>query len=161
MKMNIFYTDGATKNNGQYGKQESFTCVTDEDGNVIFNTPIGDKTNIQAEGIALGECVRYIVDNNLTPATIKADSEFWVKVITGKYSLKKPHLKPIRDRLMVLLKDQVIRFEWVPRDKNKAGYYLEHKYERKWDRRKGKGKFAITCPHCTKKMVLTINVNAS
>lgn len=131
--MTVFYTDGACKNNGRYGFQKAYRCVTDGDGKVLVDEYIGDKTNIQAEGLALIACFEHVYRNKITDAVIYTDSKFWVNTIIGGWKLKKPHLFPLRDRLQKGYKIIKPKLVWIPREKCKAGWYLEKKYEKHWN----------------------------
>lgn len=128
--MRKFYTDGSTFENGKKGSQKSYFAVTDGDGNLIIDKYIGDRTISEAEGWGIAYCLKYLTENKLFPADIYSDSEFWIKVISRQYHLKKAHLIPIRRYIDKLLIDADVTIKWIERDKNKAGKYFEKKQKK-------------------------------
>jgi ribonuclease HI len=128
----VFYTDGATKNNGKFGEQESHIAVVNDDKTLLIDEPVGDKTNIETEALAIIACLQHIREEHYDHCLLRTDSDFWVKVATGRYRLKKERLFPLRTEIQQLLLETGTLLEWVPREKNYAGHYLEERFEKKW-----------------------------
>ncbi|MDP2655702.1 MAG: hypothetical protein Q8P17_04245 [bacterium] len=119
-----FYCDAGTKNNGQYGKQQTVVLVTDVTGKVLIEEWIGDKTNNE------GELVAIIRAATIAPrgALILSDSDLAVKWIGGQYRTKIDRLKPlIYDAISAVTKKN-IQLKWISRDDNLAGHYIEYKH---------------------------------
>lgn len=130
--MNVFYVDGATKNNGKIGSQRSYICVTDGDGNVITDHHIGDRTNNQTEVLALLSALKRIDFDNIKDATIYSDSQLIVNGVTGKWNITAPQLFLYIRKARELVAKTGATIIWIPRNGNKAGIYLERKYEKGW-----------------------------
>lgn len=150
--MDIFYTDGSTLNNGNYGFQISRICVTDGDGKLLIDHPIGDKTNIEAEAFAILAALKRIKNNNIIKSQIRTDSNFWMKAIKFRWKLKQPRLFPVRDLLYSMTDETQAEIVWVPREMNPAGQYLEANPTKKQKDKKTPRK--LSCPHCGKPIVI-------
>jgi len=119
-----FYCDAGTKNNGQFGKQQTVVVVTDATGKVIVEEWIGDKTNNE------GELTAIIRAASKAPrgALIISDSNLAVKWTQGKYRTKVERLKPLVYDAMTAVRAKDIEVGWISRDNNLAGHYIEQKY---------------------------------
>lgn len=123
--MKTLYTDGSTLKNGQPG-QQSIIFVCDENGHLLLEENIGDKTINQAE---VGAIYRAL---QMGPAIIISDSKIAVNwVVRGKVGKKAPHCKKIVEACHDLLQRTESSITWVPRELNKAGHYVENSV-RKW-----------------------------
>jgi ribonuclease HI len=120
--MTTFYTDGGTANNGLYGHQRSVICVADGFGDCVIWEEIGDKTNNEAELIAILRCLE---EWNL-PCEIISDSQLAVNIINGKWKAKKPHLRALRDQILNLNRADYSLI-WKPREENLAGFIIEER----------------------------------
>ena len=150
--MTIFYTDGSTLNNGQFGSQISRICVTEGDGKLLVDHPIGDKTNIEAEAFAILAALKRIKSNSIKDAQIRTDSNFWARAIKFRWGLKQPRLFPVRDLLYKMVDEAEAEVIWIPREQNPAGQYLEANPTN--GRKKGKKTpRTFNCPHCGKPIV--------
>lgn len=150
--MEIFYTDGSTLNNGQFGKQIARVCVTSGDGKLLIDHQIGDKTNIEAEAFAILAAIKRIKKNKIKISQIRTDSNFWAKAIQFRWRLKQQRLFPLRDLLYKMVDETATEVIWIPREQNPAGQYLEAN-----PTRKPKGKKAprtFNCPHCGEPIVI-------
>lgn len=132
------FVDAGTKNNGKRGHQKTRIVVTDENGIVLFEKFIGDYTNNEGEILAIIAALR-----NVEPRKAKhiySDSRIAVNwTLAGKnyeQQLRKAAKNRLSDRLihfinaanvLFLLSDSVIT--WIPREKNKAGIYLEDTFK--------------------------------
>lgn len=142
----IFYVDASTKNNGQFGFQESRICVTDNKGKVLVDHLVGDKTNIEAEALAILSAFKRVDQLKLPVSEIRTDSQFWVKTVNFRWKLKQERLFPLRDKLMEMHAKTKATLLWVPREQNFAGIFLENNISGK---RKEPEVLAV-CPHCGK-----------
>ena len=59
--------------------------------------------------------------------TVRSDSELLVKQLNGEYKVKKPHLKKLNSELVSLIKDMEVKFEHIPRERNKRADALSKK----------------------------------
>lgn len=117
--MNI-YADGS----GTNGITCSY-CVLREDGEVIkhevFEGLGGKATNNEMEYRAVIEALKAAKDGD----SVSSDSQLVVYQVLGAYKVKEPHLKPLAEKARKLLESKDIRLQWVKRDNNVAGRYLE------------------------------------
>jgi ribonuclease HI len=148
----IFYTDGSTLNNGQFGRQVSRIVVTDGEGKLLIDHMIGDKTNNEAEAYAILAVLKRTQLNKLTGVQIRSDSDFWVKAVRGRWNLKQSRLFPVRDLLYKMFDETGAQLIWVPREQNPAGQYLEANPTGKEKGKKDPRK--VPCPHCGKPIIV-------
>ncbi len=150
--MAIFYVDGRSIGNERRGQprrakiaivyQWSVNPVPGPSDSKVFSKDIGDKTNVEAEYYALLEALSFIsrswaeknrgvIPVEVGPIKIRSDSELIVKHLKGEYQVKEERLKPLREKAKAMIDGMgSIQLEWVPRDKNYAGLWLEGKWER-------------------------------
>lgn len=119
-----FYCDAGVKNNGQFGKQEAVIVVTNSEGKVLIEKQIGDKTNNEGELNCIIEAAKIAPKG----ALVLSDSNLAVKLIKLDWTTKIDRLKLPTYDAIVLLKKKEIKIEWISRDKNLAGHYIEEKY---------------------------------
>lgn len=84
-----------------------------------------------AEWLALLKAVEYAVakDPDQTDDFIFAgDSTLVVKGAAGEWKVKVPEFRQIKSKIGKLLAGRTVEFRYVPRDKNLAGIFIEHKY---------------------------------
>lgn len=149
--MKVFFCDGSTLNNGQFGKQISRVAVTTGTGELLVDHMIGDKTNIESEAFAILAALKRIRTQKIENAQIRTDSNFWAKASQFRWKLKKERLFPLRDKIYSLLDETGAEVVWVPREQNPAGHYLEKNPTRKMGQKKKTKTF--NCPHCGKTIV--------
>ena len=127
----IVNTDGGARGNpGPAGIGVSISAGKKE--LMYLSKYIGEKTNNEAEYLALVEAIKHLNEKKLSPTNIKflLDSELVVKQVTGIYKVKKPHLMVFIDQItheLSLLKQrgcQNISFKHVPRALNKRADQL-------------------------------------
>lgn len=136
----ILYVDAGTKKNGQRGKQETTICVADTQGKIIFERYIGDFTNNEGEILAILAALLKVQTTQVKE--IYSDSVIavnWVKK-GWKVGREQKHAR----RVGVGIARRLVRYislahnlyilsepilVWIPREKNKAGWYLEDKYK--------------------------------
>jgi ribonuclease HI len=99
-------------------------------GKVVFtiSEAIGETTNNVAEYTAVIRSLEVLIEKKISTQKLKyiLDSELIVRQITGKYKVKLPHLKLLRQQVVDLvgkLKDngqiELMTFTTVPREQNK------------------------------------------
>jgi ribonuclease HI len=120
----LFYCDAGTKNNGQPGKQETIVVVTDAMGKVLIEEWVGDKTNNEGELIAIAKAAK----NAPRESVILSDSDLSIKLIKFEWQTKMDHLKPLVYDAAILMKSKKLELNWISRDINRAGIYIEGKY---------------------------------
>lgn len=149
--MEIFYTDGSSLNNGQFGKQIARVCVTSGDGKLLVDHKIGDKTNIEAEAFAILAALKRIRTNSIRIAQIRTDSNFWARAVQHRWRLKEQRLFPVRDLLYKMVDETGAQVVWIPREQNPAGQYIEANPTSKPKGKKTPRTF--NCPHCGKPII--------
>jgi ribonuclease HI len=113
------YVDGGTKIN--------CTCLIDPTRKKKFVRKSCDKlTNNELEYKAIINAVIYA--KKIYPkddVTILSDSKLAVSQINGEWEVHENHLKVYCDNVVKLIGTKNIIVEWVPREMNLAGVYLE------------------------------------
>lgn len=118
-KIKSYYTDGGTSQNGNFGFQSSTICISNRFGKCLLLKNIGDKTNNEAELIAILTCLK--LDNS--PKTIFSDSMLAINLVNKKWKTKTDRLKNILDDIRSL--NAEFNIFWIPREENKAGWIIE------------------------------------
>lgn len=142
--MEVFYIDGQSIENEERGvlRHALIAVVYEPSPSLqrrVRKKSVGDKTNNEAEYLALLEALQIISDrwaagggripSEIGPVEIRSDSELVVNQVKGTYRVKEPHLKPLWEKARTLMASLgPIRLEWVPREKNYAGLWLEGKW---------------------------------
>lgn len=128
--MQTFYTDAGTKDNGnRQGNQASTIAVFKlEDGKpkLVIVEEIGDHTVNEAEIYAIHRAI--MLSNPEEDLQIYSDSQLAVYLITGKWKCHKPELKRFLMHLHYDMRPN-ITINWIPREDNYAGHYLESAYD--------------------------------
>ncbi|OGE85070.1 MAG: hypothetical protein A3J48_02755 [Candidatus Doudnabacteria bacterium RIFCSPHIGHO2_02_FULL_46_11] len=120
MKINL-YTDGGSRNNP--GPAGVGGVAFDESGEEIFRFKkfLGEKTNNQAEYLALIEGLRIAELKGYQAVECFLDSELVVKQLSGLYKIKHPDIQPLVAEVLKLKnKFKSISFKHVLREKNKT-----------------------------------------
>ena len=85
----------------------------------VVSEAIGRATNNEAEYRALLAGLEAALGAGVTRLVVRLDSELLVHQATGSYRVKAPGLKPLYERLRVLMRRfESISFEHVPRERN-------------------------------------------
>jgi len=125
-------TDGGSRGNpgpagiGVYATSSNKKIFT-------LSETIGETTNNVAEYTAVIRSLETLLEKNIFTHKLKyiLDSELIVRQITGKYKVKLPHLKVLRQRVVDLIRDlrdkgqvELMTFITVPREQNKEADHL-------------------------------------
>lgn len=124
------FVDAGTINNGIKGKQQTTISATDNDGNLLFDESIGDKTINEGEISVLIRAMEMSIQLK-QPFKIFSDSQIalgWAFNGTVK-DKKLTNQLALAAKAKELLDKSGCVLQWVPRDYNKAGHYLEEKYK--------------------------------
>lgn len=119
-KENVFYTDGGVSKNGSFGFQKATIVASDETGKTLFFKEIGDKTNNEAELLAILELLQVVPNKKLS---ILSDSQLAVHLINKSWHTDIDRLRTILKDIWVIEKDFTV--SWIPRAENKAGWVIE------------------------------------
>lgn len=126
----VFYTDAGTWQNGT-ARQRSVLVVWDgRTRSIVVEEDLPGTTNNEAEYAAIIAALELARAERLDGVLIRSDSQLCVRQITGEWQIKEERLRPLCARAARLLADLGGRIEWVPRERNPAGIYLEKKYKR-------------------------------
>lgn len=132
----IVYVDAGTKNNGSRGNQQTVIVVADESGEILFEKQIGDYTNNEGEILAVLAALKNVYP--LRSKEIYSDSRVAVGwAVKGKDPEKNKRKKKgaLSDRHIYFINSTNTllgltgsTIQWIPREENKAGWYIENKY---------------------------------
>jgi ribonuclease HI len=121
------FTDGGSLNNQDPLKREAYGSF------YIYKAPdmglkayredialqrltFGNRTNNEAEYLALIACLTYLRDNGITQATVLSDSQLMLRQISGQYKVKSSKLAPLITQVLELKKGlPEVLFYHVPR----------------------------------------------
>lgn len=85
-----------------------------------FSKRLGSVTNNIAEYEAVILAIEKALEAGVTDLTINSDSQLIVNQTLGKYVVKFPHLKELRDKIWELGNSfEKITIQWVPREQTK------------------------------------------
>jgi ribonuclease HI len=141
--MPVYYVDGQSQGNEQNSLPRKAKIViayaesdmVDPGKFRIYWQPIGDRTNNEAEYYALLKALELIADRatgkasgNLSDALIRSDSKLVVNQVNGEWRVEDERLMELSSQATEMIeKLGSIRLEWVPREENYAGLWLEGK----------------------------------
>jgi ribonuclease HI len=144
----VFYVDGQSQGNEQNNRPRNARIAiayaessdsVDHSKLRIYWQPIGDKTNNEAEYQALLRALALIAEKRAEKTTgrvptsvnemlIRSDSKLVVNQVNGKWQVEDPKLIDLRSKAADLIRRLgSVRIEWVPREENYAGLWLEGK----------------------------------
>ena len=118
MSFNIF-TDGASKGNpGDSG----IGVVIYKDNKCIeeISEFVGEKTNNEAEYIAIIKSLEKLKELKGKKANLFSDSQLLIKQLKGEYKIKSNKLELLHKEVQELLESFEINFVWIPREENKV-----------------------------------------
>jgi len=87
-------------------------------------------SNNTAEYTALIKALQWLLENSYTNEEVKAygDSQLVVKQLTGEYRVRSPHLKPLHQKTLQLIKQfKKFTIHWIPRSQNREADQLSRK----------------------------------
>jgi ribonuclease HI len=141
--MPVYYIDGQSQGNEQNSlpRKAKIAIAYAESGTVdhgkfrIYWQPIGDRTNNEAEYYALLKALELIaekatgkVPGNIGEALVRSDSKLVVNQVNGEWRVEDEKLIDLSEKARDLIKNiGSVRLEWVPREANLAGLWLEGK----------------------------------
>lgn len=121
--------DGAIQ--GNPGGQMSFGWHLDtedgirvaEDGGLIHGYSHDESTNNTAEMEAMLAGLKWVAGLRLFSVnvlTVVGDSQLAIRIVSGQWKAKKPHLQRLRNRCQAVLNNIAghVEFVWVPREQN-------------------------------------------
>ncbi len=114
------YTDGGARNNP--GPAGIGVVIKTEQGDILLNKGeyVGEKTNNEAEYLALIEGLKTI--NQFKPEKVicYVDSQLAANQLNGIYKIKQPHLQKLAIEVFTeARKFKRVEFKHIPREKNK------------------------------------------
>lgn len=125
-----FYTDAGTWENGT-PRQRSVLAVWDSrTGGIVVHEDLPGTTNNEAEYAAIIAALEVARAERVAAPQFRSDSQLCVNQINGRWQVKEERLRPLRERAARLLKEVGGRIEWVPRERNHAGIFLEKTYKK-------------------------------
>ncbi len=144
--MTTFYIDGQSLGNENAGQPRKartalafrWEGTAPEAPHVrVVSEELGDKTNNEAEYHALLQLLSILRDHlprrdgdlrTMGDVKICSDSELLVKQVNGEYKVREERLKKLRDGAKQMIDEvESVALEWIPRDENLAGLWLEGK----------------------------------
>lgn len=121
-------TDGGSRGNpgiAGYG-----VVIAAEDGRVVFEASeyLGTATNNVAEYSAVVDGLQTIADAGVDgEVVVRADSKLVVEQLSGRWKIKNPEMRELALRAKRALPPGRVRYEWIPRERNKAADALANK----------------------------------
>lgn len=113
------FTDGGAR--GNPGPAGVGAVIFDSERNEVaqYLNYIGEKTNNEAEYMALALGLQLAINNKITKLNCYLDSELIVKQLNGEYKVKQPHLQELNSKVKDLAKRfDNITYNHVPRKEN-------------------------------------------
>lgn len=97
-------TDGGSR--GNPGPSGAGWVLFDSSGKIVAtgNEFLGKRTNNEAEYAAVLLGLQAVFELGYTEVDVRLDSDLLVKQIKGVYRVKKPHLKPLHEQALRLLR---------------------------------------------------------
>lgn len=143
--MPVFYIDGQSLGNQQKGQPRlaKIAVAFKEKPNSAFELhweEIGDRTNNEAEYYALIKALNMIQSKwdvpegsskkGVEPIKIHSDSLLIVNQVKGAYEVTDARLRTLCENVKTLMKNLgFVKLEWIPREENYAGHWLEDKWK--------------------------------
>jgi ribonuclease H / adenosylcobalamin/alpha-ribazole phosphatase len=143
----IVYCDGAAR--GNPGPAGIGAAVFAEDGTVLAEVAegIGVATNNVAEYKAAIAGLERCRDLHARHVMVRADSKLMVEQLSGRWRVKNPTLIRLHGEARALIKGfEKVRFEHVPRERNKVADRLANRGVDEWLRSRGGAPFEADEP---------------
>jgi ribonuclease HI len=140
----VFYIDGQSQGNEQNSlprKAKIAIAYSESSDTVdsgkfrIYWQHIGDRTNNEAEYYALLKALELIAEKTtgkgpgeIDEALVRSDSKLIVNQVNGLWRVEDERLMALSSQARDMIgKIGAVRLEWVPREENYAGLWLEGK----------------------------------
>jgi ribonuclease HI len=144
----IFYVDGMSQGNEQNSLPRNAKIVVAlaessdkvDPGKIrVYWQPIGDRTNNEAEYYALLKALELVeerwadkttgrIEGGVGEILIRSDSQLVVNQVNGAWRVEDSKLVELSEKARDAIRELGnIRLEWVPREENYAGLWLEGK----------------------------------
>lgn len=121
LKNNFYtlYTDGASR--GNPGRAGAGIVILAPDGNILLQKGVylGEKTNNEAEYLALLLGLKEACRLGIKNLSIYIDSQLVVNHLKGIYKLRAEHLKPLYKKAKQMLSCFSYKISHINREKNK------------------------------------------
>ena len=120
------YFDGASR--GNPGKAGAGALLINEEGKVVWEASrfLGDKTNNEAEYMALIMLLKAAKDHGVSSLRVFGDSKLVVSQISRQWKINLPHLRALAQEAWSLMEGMSVTLEWIPREKNKLADALSN-----------------------------------
>lgn len=132
--MIVLYTDGGCSNNNSrdMSKRMMVAVVCDESGAVLIEKIQTGGSNNIAELLAVKEALLWAVVHKVGEVHILTDSKNNLAWVFGKKVGKKVNDRDavfaLKAAITAALQDVNLKMDWIPRERNLAGNYIESKY---------------------------------
>ncbi|HPX04005.1 MAG TPA: ribonuclease HI family protein [Synergistaceae bacterium] len=120
------YFDGASR--GNPGKAGAGALLINEDGKIIWEASrfLGEKTNNEAEYMALIMLLKAAKDRGIKSLRVYGDSKLVVSQISRQWKINLPHLRLLAREAWDLAEGMDITYSWIPREENKRADMLSN-----------------------------------
>lgn len=120
------YFDGASR--GNPGKAGAGALMINEDGKVVWEASrfLGEKTNNEAEYMALIMLIKAARDRGIRSLTVFGDSKLVVSQVSRQWKINLPHLRMLAREVWDLAEGIDISYRWIPREENKRADMLSN-----------------------------------
>ncbi len=127
------FVDGSSRGNpGPAGVGVAVFKAGEKEACAEISKYIGVTTNNVAEYEAVIHALKWMIESGTPSACVKLDSELVYRQLTGKYRIKKPHIRLLMKRL-TQLRSQIndVTFTIIPREENRSANRLAQRASKK------------------------------
>ncbi len=120
------YFDGASR--GNPGRAGAGALMINEDGKVVWEASrfLGEKTNNEAEYMALIMLIKAARERGIRSLTVFGDSKLVVSQVSRQWKINLPHLRMLAREVWDLAEGIDISYHWIPREENKRADMLSN-----------------------------------
>ncbi|MCL1940909.1 MAG: argininosuccinate lyase [Synergistaceae bacterium] len=120
------YFDGASR--GNPGPAGAGAWISDGKSAIWENSDaLGEKTNNEAEYIALINLLNEFHKRGIKKAIIRGDSKLVIEQMSGRWKVKEPRLMELCKQAKLLVQGMQLTYEWIPRERNSYADGLSNK----------------------------------
>lgn len=121
------YFDGASR--GNPGKAAIGCCLMNDKREIILEISerIGNKTNNEAEYIALIVLLEEIKRRDIKEAKLYGDSQLVINQVSGNWRINHLHLYDLCEQVLKLMQGMRVSLAWIPREENAYADWLSNK----------------------------------